>query len=1213
VAFLQELEGPIASGSVLIGLPAGAAAWAAAALARQAPEPLLVVLARSDDAPLMVDALRLFLPELPVLPLPADDVPPYDGYSPNSELPRQRLVALDLLRTGRAGVVVADARAMQHRVLPPDRLAAATEVLREGDHIERAALAARLVDRGYLVTPAADEPGTVAWRGGLVDLWPPGHRRPVRIELDDTTVEELRELDPQTGRSVGRIDRVNLLPAREGVVDAAALERAAATLAAGVDALGFGHATRRRVLEELRAGLWFPGAEDYLPALHPLVDVRSYASRVLIVDRNGVRKEAQRFEAQAQERWERLLPAERPPLLPRTRYTTADELLASLTGATRIEELAPEGGPEPMLDFQGQDNRSLRIEGGELAPVAGRLGLWRREGWSVALVADSESRAERLAALLQPHGLALVRPGSPGPSFVPGQLALWIGALAHGFHAPRSKIAVVAAEELYGERSHSRAPTVPKRLRDAVVSQAADLKRGDLVVHARHGIGRFEGLKRIQSEPRSGEYDERGAVVEQDCVLVTYRDGDRLYLPVSRLDQLYRYRADSEAAVSLDRLGGDSWATRKAKVKARVLAMAHELLALHARRSTVPGHAYEGTPELYVHVEQSFPYVETPDQAQAISDVLADLARPEAMDRLVVGDVGFGKTEVALRAAVRVVLESRQVLIVCPTTLLAWQHHRTFVQRLEGLPITVGLAAGVQSAAENRQVLADVALGRVDVLVTTHTAMGRALRFRHLGLVVVDEEHRFGVRQKEKLKRLAQTAAAEPVDMLAMSATPIPRSLHMALTGLRPVSMITTAPAGRRAVKTRVVRWNDERIREEILHELRRGGQVFFVHNRVETLESVRRTLQELVPEARIGVAHGQMAPQQMEAVHLAFLRRDLHVLLCTTIIESGVDIPNVNTMIINQAHELGLAQLYQLRGRVGRADRKGYCTLLVPADGELTATATRRLRVLQENTELGSGFAIASADLELRGAGNLLGDQQHGHIQTVGFETYVELLEEAVAEAQGKLSAERLDPDVDVPVAALLPETWIDDVTERLTEYRRLAGARTVHAVRDLVGEWEERYGSPPPEVLNLGWGAEARIRCRELGIERLTWLKLKVVLDFHETTKVDPKRIVELVGREGARFALGRGAGAPPPPPPTGVSAERGGRTVRGDARRQVDKVAELLAQQQEEARRQALRDAAKAAPTRLIVRYSPEEGEWPYRFLHWVFRRLEGAERG
>jgi len=1144
----------------LSGLAGSAPAWALAELVRARLArrgeglPLLVVAAGHEEASRLLVELSLYLrDELPVVLFPADDVRPYEGFSPHPGIPRQRLVALDLLERRVPAVIVTTGRALMHRVLPPDTLRANRIELRPRMELDRRSFLRRLSDWGYLAAGACDEPGTVSARGELIDLWPAGRAEPVRVGLFDEEIEDIRPLDPGTQRCIGKpLPRLRVLPAREAILSEEALARAAIRLAAGVDAAGGGQKTRRRILEDLREGLWFPGAEDYLGALHALVDPLSYAEHVAVVGSDQVMDEIERFQATIRGRWEIERPEDRPLSPPEDRYASAGDVVAGLRGALRLDAFAPDAP-----DLGARDNAALRVGTNELAPLAERLRAWLSEGWQLVFTVESLARAERLRALFDPHR---IRPRTlpPGELPPPGTPGLWVSDLTRGFHAAPSRLAIVAADELFAQRSHAR-PT--KSLREATVSSFAQLKSGDFVVHARHGVGRFEGMARlpVQQTEEVWGFERTVQKLEQDFVIVSYRDGDRLYLPVTRLGELARYQAIGDGEPKVDRLGGESWSKRKAKVKDRVLAMAGELLRTHALRTVSKGHAYEGLPELYRQFEQTFPYVETPDQEAAIRDVLDDLAQPEPMDRLIIGDVGFGKTEVAMRAAMRVVLDGYQAIVLCPTTVLAFQHFQTFKERFADVPVEIELLSRLRTPAEGAEVLSRFAAGRVDILVGTTAVLGRTLRPRKLGLIVVDEEHRFGVKQKEKLSKLAID-----VDMLAMSATPIPRTLHMALSGLRKVSVIATPPAERQAIRTRVARSNEAHIREEILHELQRGGQVFFVHNRVQGLPAVAGRIRELVPEARVATAHGQMEATALEDVLISFLKHEIHVLVCTSIIESGIDMPNVNTMIVDRADQLGLAQLYQLRGRVGRGSVRGHCTLLLP-EGGVPPDAMRRLQVLQENTELGAGFAIANADLELRGAGNLLGAEQHGQIEAVGLDTYLELLEEAVAEVRGELAKHTIEPEVEIPVPALLPEDYVPELEDRLAEYRRLAVCRTVLQVRELLDAWEDRYGRPPPEVLNLGWLGEVRARCRELGIQRVHWLKVRVVLDFHESTTIPPARIARLLAGEPNRFTLPRRRVAP----------GTGG--------------------------------AEQAEPWRIEVRFAPEEAETPFRFLHFVFERL------
>ncbi|NOY25659.1 MAG: transcription-repair coupling factor [Oligoflexia bacterium] len=1150
-ASLRQILTLAQPGQALAGLPGGAAAYAIAALARASKTSSLAVAATRDDAARLRQELAFHLgePSDPaVLPFPGDDVRTWDGVSPHPDIPRQRLAVLDAIDQGRRVLVVASARALMHGVLSPQTLRALRFELVEGQQLDRQALLKTLADWGYLAIHQVEEAGTVASRGGILDIWSPGSP-PLRLDFFDDELEELRTFDPQTMRSGERLPRARLLPARETVVTPDALSRASAHTAQAVDRMGGGQATRRRILADLREGLWFPGAEDFLGALHALVPPLSWwpeGAPILLVDPPAVDAELERFDGLVSSRWAACPVEDRAPVLPEARFMAPNTVRAGLSRAVRIEAVAIDQTP----DLCCRTNADLRVSQGELAPVLRRLADWLDDGWQIALVCESRNRAEHVLALLQPHGLSpgFRERGTLGPA---GSLVLWIGDLPRGFHSERDQLAILTADELFTPKARRRAAHVPRNLKDAVLRSHTQLKQGDLVVHTTHGVGRFLRLRRLKL-----------GLTEQDYVELEYRGGDRMYLPVMRFDQLYQYRAVGDIRPRLDKLGGETWARRKQKVRDQVLAMAHEILALHASRRVQQGHAYQGEPETLQLFAQAFEFTETPGQQQSIDDVLADLAAPRPMDRLVVGDVGFGKTEVAMRAAMRVVLDGRQVAVLCPTTILAFQHSHTFEERMGPFGVTVRTLSRFQSAAEARAVQQQVASGQVDVLIATHALLGRNLRFSKLGLVILDEEHRFGVKQKEKLKRLTQAQAGVPVDYLAMSATPIPRTLYMAVGGLRDVSMIATPPPGRREVRTRIARFNGARIRDEILHEIQRGGQVFFVHNRVQTIDRLAHKLRELVPEARIVVAHGQLPEDELERVLVDFVRQQSHVLVCSTIIESGVDMPNVNTMIVNRADRLGLAQLYQLRGRVGRATRRGYCTLLVPEDAALSREAAHRLQVLAEHQELGAGFQIAHADMELRGSGDLLGSKQHGSIRAVGLDTYVELLEEAVRTAKGEITRRQLDPELELPVQALIPEDYVPDLDDRLTEYRRIAVCRTPQQVRELVTGWEGRYGEPPTEVLNLGWLSEARLRCRDLGIERLSWLSLRAELDFHETSPVQAEQVLAILKRHPDRFSLGKRKGAP----------------------------------ESEPARR-------------LKVRFTPQEGEHPFRFLHWVFRQLEG----
>ncbi|MFN7143400.1 MAG: transcription-repair coupling factor, partial [Myxococcota bacterium] len=891
-----------------------------------------------------------------------------------------------------------------------------------------------------------------------------------------------------------KLESITLLPAREAVLDAETAERAAAYIHALASERELPPTERRRVLQDLRNGVWFPGAEDYLPALVDLAPVRP-GTPLWVIEPDLVRAELAKADDQVRARFSALEPEDRPLVRPFDRYVPAAE--APLDGAIPVSALVIDGAEA----FQTRATTALKVGAGDLAPVVKQLRSWAAAGRAVTLVAESTGRAERLRALFEPHEVKL-----PSGRAKPGELRLDVGDLPEGFVSDEAVF--VSADEMFVEHAERR--DTSKRsgagaFRRAAVASFASVRPGDLVVHGRHGIGQYRGLARMPLGEGAGDF-----------VTVEYRDGEKLYVPVHRLDLLTPYRSvEGETKPRLDRLGGATWEARRAKVRDAVLKMAHELLRLYARRKIVKAQAFEGSDAYFSQFEETFPYVETPDQERAIADVLDDLAQDEPMDRLLVGDVGFGKTEVAMRACFRVIEGGAQAIVLCPTTVLAFQHGESFRKRFEGFPVRIEVLSRFQSPSQTKAILADFAEGKVDVIVATSKALGRSVRAKNLGLVVVDEEHRFGVAQKEALKKLATG-----VHMLAMSATPIPRTLQMALSGVRQLSVMATPPTGRHQIRTEIARFAAERVREDILHELRRGGQVFFVHNRVEDIQTVAEWVRETVPEATVGVGHGQMADDELERVLVGFMRREFNVFVCTTIIESGIDLPNVNTMIVDDADKLGLAQLYQLRGRIGRGTARAICTLLVRGVGDLRRDAMARLRVLQENSELGSGFALASNDLELRGGGELLGDRQHGHIAAIGFDAYLELLEEAVAEAKGEESRRQLEPEIEVNAPAWIPEEFVPELPERLESYQRLARARNRDEVRAVVDGLEDRYGQPPPEVVNLGWLSESRVRCRELGIEHVAFLKVRVLVRLHQPTNVHPRTVERLLTAEPGRF---------------------------------------------------------------------------------------------
>ena len=764
-----------------------------------------------------------------------------------------------------------------------------------------------------------------------------------------------------------------------------------------------------------------------------------------------------------------------------------------------LELVSDAGGAETFA----LDARSVGSYSGRFGQLAEELGAWRREGFRIRLAASDAHQAEHLRQILRDHGLEALRVDGLGG---PESLGIVVGECSSGFFIPALGLVLLTETEIFGARR--RTLRRPKYQRGSPITVFTDLAVGDLVVHEDHGIGRYLGLRTMSVGDREGDF-----------LLLEYADGNQLYLPVERLDLSSKYLGADGGAARLDRLGGASWQRVKASVRAAVRDMAEELLKLYARRAVSEGRAFAPDTPWQREFEAAFRFEETPDQLRAIEEVKADMERPRPMDRLVAGDVGYGKTEVALRAAFKAVADGAQVAVLVPTTVLAQQHYATFAERFAPFPARVELLSRFRSPAEQKAVVEGLKAGTVDVVIGTHRLLSRDVAFKNLGLLIIDEEHRFGVAHKERLKQFRAS-----VDVLALTATPIPRTLYMSLSGVRDMSVIETPPLDRLPVETYVRRFSRAVIREALERELRRGGQVFFVHNRVQSLPSMARFIQELAPEARLVVAHGQMKERELEAAMVKFVSGQADILVSTAIIESGLDIPASNTIIVNRADRFGLAQLYQLRGRVGRERQQAYCYLLVPADGRVDEQAQRRLRVLQELTELGSGFKLALRDLEIRGAGNLLGAEQHGHIAAVGFDLYTKLLAEAVAELQGEPAATPVEPVVSVDVEGFLPEAYVPEVNQRLAFYKRLAGADSEAAVADLRAELADRFGPPPVEAEQLLDVVRLRVAARRLGLERVEAGAGRALLTFAPSTPISPERLVQAIQRSRGRLIMKR-----------------------------------------------------------------------------------------
>jgi transcription-repair coupling factor (superfamily II helicase) len=1064
-----------------------------------------------------------------VLELPAPESSPYAEVQPDRRTTMQRLALLyRLVHHIAPPVLIASAAGLFRRVIPPGPFAQLCGAVEVGMALDRDALVRDLLRVGFGRTQVVDDPGTFAVRGSIIDVFSPLYRHPVRIELFGDDVESLRLFDAATQRTLRPIERMVFHAVRETVASEGADPRG--RILAAADHAAYPSSKTRSILECVDAGETFFGIEALAPAFHArmgsVFDYLPEGTRLVLEDPGAVLEQARREMTRLRTHAKQRLQDHRLALDPREFVLDEDEAHAALGERQRIElhtveverPAAAPGAQRPTrIRLDAMPTTGLRAEllstrgTGDIGePLARKLRAWLGEGYRVHLVAPGRGHAERLSALLGALGISptLARGAdsaghsvfSDGEGKKGGLTILW-GPLTHGFQLPSDRVIVVAEEEIFGPRAHRPSPpSKPPSFGDL-----AGMADGDLIVHDEHGVGRYRGLTRIAI---------RG--VTQDFLHLEY-SGGALYLPVYRLGVVHRFTGGTPETVRLDKLGGATWVEKRRRVSAETRKMAEELLQLYAQRRALPGHAFPAPDVMFGEFEESFPFDETPDQERAIRDVLADMQGETPMDRLVCGDVGYGKTEVALRAAMLAVLGGRQVAVLAPTTVLVEQHFVTFSERFADFPVRVASLSRFRKPAEQKTIVRYIETGKVDVVVGTHRLLSRDVRFKQLGLIVIDEEQRFGVTHKERLKEMRSQ-----VDVLTLTATPIPRTLQMGLAGLREISVIATPPADRLAIRTFVCHFDPELLGEAIAKELARGGQVFFVHNRIEDLAKWAREIRAIAPKARVAMAHGQMTEDKLAKVMIDFVDGRYDILCCTTIIESGLDIPRANTMIVNQADRFGLAQLYQLRGRIGRARERAFCYLVVPADHRPNPEAEQRLAVLQRFTELGAGFQVATADLEIRGAGELLGAKQSGLVAAVGFDTYARILEEAVAELRGQPIRAEHDPEISVDVPAFLPDDFIPDTGQRLEFYRRLAQASDEDAIRAIEAELEDRYGRLPDEAQLLREVMIDKTLVRMIGARGYELGPARMVLSIGADPRLDPAKIMKLIQRKDSRWKL-------------------------------------------------------------------------------------------
>jgi len=1078
----------------LAGVPTGFLPWLAADLARASAGRAVAIVADEAAMRALAETVPLFAPEVEVLTLPGWDCLPYDRASPALRVMAERLATLAALQAKREKpqLLVATASAASQRLLTPFRIRQLTRRIAEGERIERETLVEQLNGLGYQRVDTVAEHGEYAVRGSLIDLFPAGEELALRLDFFGDEIDTLRRFDPTDQRSTDKAAAFTLMPASEALLDVESIKR----FRSGYREKFGATATQDPLYQALSEGRRMTGMEHWLPLLEErLATLFDHFGDKDLVIRDAAADKAvdARLEAIDDYYQNRVRAAEAQagsyrPLEPDSLYLSKHEW--GLEEAERPIHLAsPFHEPESdqVIDFGVDAARDFAPERAKQSnvyeAVANHVGDLRRSGHKVVLASYTRGARERLSGLLEEHGLKAQKLADSWQQALASktQPTLLVLPLDHGFTTP--DVAVLTEQDMLGDRLVRRRKK--RKAAAAFLEELATLSPGDLVVHADHGIGRYEGLTQIPVSK-----------VPHDCVALEYARGDKLYVPVENIELLSRYGSESEG-VSLDSLGGEAWQRRKARMKERIRAIAGELIKLAAVRATRPGIIAEADASYPAFVDR-FPYEETDDQDRAIADVLQDLEAGKPMDRLVCGDVGFGKTEVALRAAFVMAMSGKQVALVCPTTLLARQHYANFVERFQGYPIHIGRLSRLVPSAEAKRTREGLASGKIDIVIGTHAILAKSINFRRLGLVIVDEEQHFGVAHKERLKALKND-----VHVLTLTATPIPRTLQMAMSGLRELSVIQTPPVDRLAVRTYVTPFDGVVLREALLREHFRGGQSFFVVPRVADLPSIEEWLREQVPEVKFITAHGQMSATEVEERMSAFYDRKYDVLLSTTIVESGLDIPSANTLIVYRSDRFGLAQLYQLRGRVGRAKTRAYAYLTMPADRSITEAAQKRLQVLSELDNLGAGFQLASHDLDIRGAGNLLGDEQSGHIKEVGFELYQSMLEDAIVElkAGGVPRAEEFTPQISVDAPIMIPEHYVPDLDLRMGLYRRLGELEDRGAIEAFAAELIDRFGTLPEETANLLKIVEVKLNCREAMIAKLDIGPKGAVVTFAES----------------------------------------------------------------------------------------------------------------
>ena len=1056
---------------------------------------------------------------------PGYHILPFKSLSYHGATAARRLSVLHHLTSRRSRhLVVTSVETLLQKLIPAGTLTRWEDLVINGEDVDRDLLIAKLGTGGYQRCALVEEPGDFSVRGGILDLFSPNYAHPLRVDFLGDYVESLRFFSPITQRGTKELAEAIIIPAGEAVVENAQMPHMVDRLRRAASRSGMDNTRIRQYVEQIRETGRFPGMESMLSIVYPELDTFfDYLDEdaLFVLDEfQDLEAAAEVFEANALDNFEGARSEGRLCVPPPTIYlpwTTVKERFdrEQVLGFKALD-IQKTPSPQHLLaaqeaDHASRDTRPLKnaqtlnpgFEGNALItaelkregrhenilqPLADWLMEKEQAGMAAVVVCTGEAQVNRIMSLLQPYGVA-PRPLDRFPETFPGAgIYHVVGNISSGFVFPLQRIALITDQEIFGVKKRLRKPGTSRAKTRFITPE--ELKAGDIVVHVEHGLGRYEGLRTITLEGLSGDF-----------IQISYRDDDRLYLPVDRMEMVEKYVGVEGYTPLLDKIGGKTWSKARAKARKEVEKMAGELLNLYAQRRVHRGHAFSVPDRYYNDFEAAFPYEETPDQLKAIADVLADMEQEIPMDRLVCGDVGYGKTEVAIRATFKAVNDGKQVAVVVPTTILAEQHFHTFRQRFAGYPVTVAALSRFRTAAEQRDILEKTKKGGIDVVIGTHRLLQKDVHFHALGLLVIDEEQRFGVKHKEALKQKRTT-----IDVLALTATPIPRTLHMSLTGMRDISVISTPPEDRQPIVSYISEYDDGVAADAVRRELTRGGQIFFIHNEIKTIFKMAEKLQKLVPQVRLGVAHGRLSEGNLERVMLQFINREIDMLVCTTIVESGLDIPSANTMIINRADRFGLAQIYQLRGRIGRGDEQAYAYLFVPDENRLTRDARKRLAALMEHRDLGSGFQIAMKDLQIRGSGSALGASQSGHIAAVGYDMFLKLLDEAVSDLKGKPVVEALEPEITIAMSAHIPEDYVPSIEQRLTLYRRLSQMTEQSQVLSLQKELIDRFGKLPEAGTNMLFKIILRVLCVKAGVKKMDITTTTVSMVFSSLHQKKP-----------------------------------------------------------------------------------------------------------